>query len=61
MAEKICPILRESCIGRNCAMAVKLDHPNVSAYVIYWACGLTTDGHMRHREPNYIDAKEKNG
>jgi len=54
-----CPILREPCIGRKCAMAVKLDHYNVSAYSIYWVCGLTHDGEMKHRRSNYIDEMSK--
>ena len=56
-----CPILREPCIGRKCAMAVKLDHPNVSVYTAYWACGLTSDGRMDHRQPRFIDWESKYG
>lgn len=59
MNEKTCPILRNPCIGRNCAMAVKLDHYNVSAYSVYWVCGLTNDGEMKHRQPNFIASESK--
>jgi len=59
MAETICPILRGPCLGRQCAMAVKLDHPLVSAYDVYWVCGLTTDGNMKHRKPSYIASEAR--
>lgn len=59
MAEKTCPILRGPCIGRQCAMAVKLDHPNVSVYSVYWVCGLTNDGEMKHRNPNVIASEAR--
>jgi len=40
--ELICPIRDGKCLGRDCAMSVMLDHPNVSTHVV-WKCGLSHD------------------
>lgn len=59
MTNWVCPILREPCIGKDCAMAVELDHPNVSAYSILWKCGLVNDGEQRHRKAHVICSESK--
>ena len=54
---KVCPLIKSECIGRECAMAVMLDHPNVSAYNVIWKCGLLHDSDIdRHGYSPIIDA-----
>ena len=53
-----CPILRERCIGMNCAMAVKRSHPLISPYIDYWECGLTNADESDHRQAKVL-AMEK--
>ncbi len=43
MASRICPLIDRECMGRDCAMAVLVDSPNVSAYNTYWCCGLVAN------------------
>ena len=47
----------ERCIGRECAAAVRLSHPNVSVYKTLWVCGLTSDGEMKHRERHIVESE----
>ena len=54
-----CPILKSLCIGKKCALAVKLDHYNVSTYSIIWECGLTITGDMKHRRARTIESESK--
>lgn len=43
MAKLFCPILKDTCIGRECALSVIIDHPNVNPYQVLWQCGLLPD------------------
>lgn len=59
-ARKLCPIRNDECLGRECAMAVKLDHPLISAYDILWVCGLVNNSDtIQLGEAHVIDRKEK--
>ena len=59
MTNAMCPMLGAPCLGKGCAVAVRLDHPLVSAYDVYWVCGLTNDGEMKHRKPRYIASEAR--
>ena len=60
MSALICPLLNSECIGRNCAMAVMLDHPNISAYDVCWKCGLIHSVEVeRYGQPHVIDSMSR--
>lgn len=55
-----CPILKKECIGKNCAMAIKLDHFTISAYEVPYQCGLiVTHDSYSFGKPQYIDCERK--
>ncbi len=55
-----CPILNKECIGKNCAMAIKLDHFTISAYEVIYQCGLvSTHDSYSFGKPHYIDSEFK--
>lgn len=57
MDRPFCPILKGECVGKNCAMVVKLDHPNISAYNKYWVCGLVASHDtIKHGTVQIIDS-----
>lgn len=55
-----CPILKKECIGKKCAMAIKLDHFTISAYEVPYQCGLiVTHDSYSFGKPQYIDCEHK--
>lgn len=62
MEKKYCPFLHGECMGRNCAMAVEIDHPAVNMYNIVWTCGLIASYHMHKLSKlQIIDMESKVG
>lgn len=62
MEKKYCPFLHGECMGRECAMAVKIDHPNVSAYNVVWTCGLIAHVEMQKLSKlQIVDMESKYG
>lgn len=60
MAKLFCPILKDTCMGRECALAVIIDHPNVNPYQVLWQCGLLHDRDVeRHGYSQVIDSERK--
>lgn len=60
LTRKICPIKNDVCLGKECAMAVKMDHPLISAYDIVWKCGLVNDPDiLEHGKAYVIDIENR--
>jgi hypothetical protein len=58
--DRICPLRNDVCLGRRCALAQKVDSANVSAYRIYWTCGLvTTHDSFNHGRNHFVDSEER--
>ena len=38
--KKICPLIDRECMGKDCAMAVIVNSPNVDTLWTLWCCGL---------------------
>lgn len=54
-----CPILNKNCIGRKCAMAVKISHYSFDPYDILWVCGLLHTREVYDGEGNIIAREPK--
>ena len=60
MSSKICPLRNDVCLGRECALAQKIDTPIVSMYHVLWTCGLvTTHNSYKHGNDLYVDSEKK--
>jgi len=47
-----CPLMQNTCIGKDCALAVKLDSATVGVYDVIYRCGLVNN----YGEPNIIES-----
>ena len=58
MAYLFCPIIKDDCVGRNCALAVEIKDPFLDRWHIYWQCSLVNSNCSGYKHTiNYIDSE----